>query len=259
MGLRQGVKNQFNNPNNFLISYDICTTIESLTPIRATLMYFAPLIFLLATFLGLAFTLFFAKRQNSLQPLSAYEKSMFALAAGVILFAWPLYFSALWKYGLVTIWVAFFTILAALSQIRGLNIAAVVVNGILLIYLVDPFFGSEIFTLAFDRTPPRHTSVHAYSGVLSSILTLYDNEQVACQDFYDYFKRDPNTEDRLRWDNPMKNSFGFCSRDWFTALGIFEAIAMLLVFLLFFVSLITHIRNVLFGKAEKTEEVVGWY
>lgn len=259
IGLRLGAAGKFNNPKDFRVPYEVCTTIEAMTPIRATLMYFGPLILLLATFLGLAFTLFFAKRQNSLQPLSAYEKSMFALACGVILFSWPLYFSALFKYGLALIWTAFFTILAALSQIRGLNIAAVVANGVLLIYLIDPFFGSEIFNLAFSRAPPRSNSVHAYSGVLSSILMLYDNDQVDCQSFYDYFKRDPATEDRLRWDNPHKMSFGFCSRDWFTALGIFEAIALMLVFILFFVSLITHIRNILFGKAEKTEEVVGWY
>jgi len=263
MGWRSGAQGSRTNPLNYGVAYEICTTVEAVDPFRGIVVFFLPIILLLATVLGLATSLFFAKRQNTLQPLSVYEKSMFILAALAILFAWPLYFSPLFKYGVVTIWACFFVMVAALSQLRPLNIAAVIVLGVLLVYLVDPWYGNEILTLAYDRAPPPADAVHGYSGVLASIATQYLGAMKAgggdCVAFYDYFLRDSMTEDRDRRDNPDKFTFGWCSRDWFTALGLFEVITILFVFLLFFVTLITHLRNVLFTKAEKTEEVVGWY
>jgi len=184
-----------------------------------------------------------------------------------IFFSWPIYFTPIFVYGVVTVWVSFFTILAALSQLRPLNIAATIVLGVLLVYLIDPFYGNEILTLAQSRAPPPANSVHGNTGVLAALATQYlsTESQAAlsspnsCTSFYDYFSRSPLTEDRLRFDNPHKFTFGFCQRDWFTALGIFEVIAILLVFLMFFVTLITHLRNILFTKAEKAEEAIGWY
>eukprot|EP00992_Anisonema_acinus_P015420 TRINITY_DN9746_c0_g1_i1.p1 TRINITY_DN9746_c0_g1~~TRINITY_DN9746_c0_g1_i1.p1 ORF type:complete len:752 (-),score=189.58 TRINITY_DN9746_c0_g1_i1:89-2344(-) len=258
-GLRPGSKGIASNRQNFRIPFEVCTSVEALTPFRAVQAFFVPLMLLLATYISLATTLFFAKRQSTLQPLSTYEKAMFGVAVVVILFSWPLYFSPLYKYAVITIWAAFFTIFAALSQMRGLFIAAIVILGVVLVYLFDPFYGNEILTLAFERTPPQADSVHGYSGVLHSITELISNDQAACTGWYDYFVRDVNVEDQLRWDNPMKKTFGFCSRGWFVALYLFELISMTGTFLLFFVTLVTHIRNVLFFKAQKSEEVVGWY
>jgi len=253
------MKGVSSNRANFLIPFEVCTSIEALTPFRAIQAFFVPLCLLLATYLSLAVTLFFAKRQSTLQPLSTYEKSMFGLACLTIFFSWPLYFSPLYKYALVTNWACFFVIFAALSQMRELNIAALVVLVVVLIYLVDPFYGNEILTLSFDRTTPRSDSVHGYAGVLHSISELISNGQMACTGWYDFFIRDKNVEDQLRWDNSQKVTYGFCARDWYSALFLFELIAIMLTFLLFFVSLVTHIRNILFFKAQKTDEVVGWY
>lgn len=262
MGWKSGALGQRSNPLYFRVPFEICTTVEALDPFRGILVFFFPLILLMATVLGLATTLFFAKRQNTLQPLSAYEKSMFVLATLAIFMSWPLYFSPLWKYAIITIWFCFFTMAAALSQIRLLNIAAIILLGTLLIYLIDPWYGNEILTLAYDRAAPERDAVHGYTGVLASLASQYistSRPNGFCTSWYSYFERDTLTEDRVRRDNPSKYTFGFCQRDWFTALGIFEVIAVMIVFLLFFVTLITHLRNILFTKAEKTEEVVGWY
>lgn len=258
-GLRPGSRGVVYNRKDFRVPFEVCTSMEALTPFRAVQAFVVPLVLLLATYVGLATTLFFAKRQSTLQPLSTYEKSMFALSCLVILFSWPIFFSPLYKYGIVTIWAAFFTIFASLSQMRGLNMAALVILGIVLLYLVDPFYGNELLTFSFERVPPKSDSVHGYSGVLHSISEMATNDQSACTGWYDYFTRDVNVEDQLRWDNPHKKTFGFCSRGWMVSLYLFELIALALTFLLFFVSLVTHIRNILFFKAQKTDEVVGWY
>jgi len=149
--------------------------------------------------------------------------------------------------------------LASLSQLRALNLGAIIVLGICLIYLIDPFYGNEILTLAEDRRPPLFNGVHGYSGVLSSLAMHTINGQTACTTWYDFFSRDVATEDQLRWDNPAKITFGFCARDWMTFLSIFSGLLIIVVFVLFFVTLITHIRNTLFEKAQKTDDLVGWY
>lgn len=259
MGLRGGAPGAPFNRYEFRVPYEVCTSVEGLTPFVAVQAFVVPLFLLIATFISLAATLFFAKRQSTLQPLSTYERSMFALCCVIILFAWPFFFSPLYKYGVVTIWAAFFVMLASLSQLRQLNIAALVVITVLLIYLVDPFYGNEILTLAEDRDAPPINSVHGYSGILSSTAMQILSGQSRCIEWYNFFQRDPKTEDRLRWDNPEKTSFGFCSRGWYVALALFGGILIALTFFLFFVTLVTHIRNILFEKAQKTDDVVGWH
>merc|ERR1712170_338462 len=115
MGLREGAANQPFNPRNYRIPFETCTKIEAMTPPIAVTAYFLPLMLLLATYLGLAATLFFAKRINTFNPISSYEKLVYVLAILAVLFAWPLFFSSLYKYGLVVAFGAFVCILAALS------------------------------------------------------------------------------------------------------------------------------------------------
>eukprot|EP01001_Neometanema_parovale_P007894 NODE_417_length_2519_cov_285.851419_g396_i0.p1 GENE.NODE_417_length_2519_cov_285.851419_g396_i0~~NODE_417_length_2519_cov_285.851419_g396_i0.p1 ORF type:complete len:776 (-),score=198.26 NODE_417_length_2519_cov_285.851419_g396_i0:139-2466(-) len=259
MGIQPGSINSKFNRRWFKIPYEVCTSIEGLTPFVAIQVYFLPLFLLAATYISLAATLFFAKRQSTLQPLSTYEKSMFTLCCAAILFAWPLYFSPLYKYGVVAVWACFFVMLASLSQLRQLNIAALFVVAILLVYLIDPFHGNEILTLAEDREAAAVNGVHGFSGVLSALVMEVSNGQSRCIAWYNFFQRDPRTEDQMRWDNPHKTSFGFCSRGWYVALSLFSGILIVLVFLLFFVTLVTHIRNILFEKAQKTDDIVGWH
>jgi hypothetical protein len=271
MGIRSGARNQIFNRIDFRVPYEVCTEMEGMTPFRATLAYLLPIFLLAATFISLFATLNFAKRQSSLNPLSIYEKSMFVFATISILLAWPLFFSTMYKYGIVWIWIMFFVMLASLSQLRALNIAAIIVLGILLIYVIDPFYGNEILTLASDRVPPPMSGVYGWTGVLASIVMNAIGDYSYCTTWYDYFRRDPLVED-MRLNNPTgslidttvslsHHTYGFCSRGWFVTLAVLEGINIIVSYFLFFLTLVTHIRNILFEKAQRTDDVVRqpWY
>lgn len=271
MGLRSGALGQPGNRKDFRVPYEVCTEMEGMTPFRAILAYLLPLFLLAATFTSLFATLNFAKRQSSLQPLSVYEKSMFVFATISILLSWPLFFSTMYKYGIVWIWAMFFVMLASLSQLRALNIAAIIILGITLIYVIDPFYGNEILTLASGRIPPPMAGVYGWSGVLGSIVMNAIGDYSYCTTWYDYFRRDPLVQD-MRYENPTgdltdlsvsvsHHTYGFCSRGWFVTLAVLEGINIIITYFLFFLTLITHIRNILFEKAQKTDDVVRqpWY
>lgn len=230
--------------------------------------FFLPIVLLAAMFLGLAFTLFFAKKQNAINPLSGYEKAIVALAFLVILFAWPLFFSPLYKYGVAIIWVAFFSLLAAIAGVKRLLPIALIVQIILLIYIFDPFAGNEILNLSYTRRvnlkpssavpilgSRTQDSGVAYSGVFLSIMALWRGDGVAyrgarCTRFYDgYFQRDSWVEDFERRDfGASKTTFGFCAREWFSALMIIEIIMAMWVIILFVVTLVAFIKNILVYK-----------
>jgi len=257
MGLREASNSRF-NPNNFRIPYEICTTVEAMNLPRAIIAYYHPLILLVATYVGLAFSLFFAKRQNALSPLSGYEKGMYVLALLLILFSWPMYFAPVWRYGVVTIWIAFFTIVAALAGIRSLVLIAAILQLVGFIYLIDFFYGSDIFTLASVR--PYGTDMAGSSGNLLAMLNMWrptvsrnsSAESLPgqrCVDFYGgFFRRDDLTEDWQRFDNPTKYTFGFCAREWVTALMVLGLFNIVLLAVLFFVTVITHLKNILVKK-----------
>jgi hypothetical protein len=273
LGIRAGSRGSFSNRIDFRVPYEVCTQIEGMTPFRATLAFLLPLFLLAATFIAFFATLNFAKRQNSLQPLSYYEMIIVAISALSILLAWPLYFSSTYKYGIVWIWSMFFVMLAALSQQRALNIASIVVLGLLIIYVVDPFYGNEFLTLASDRTPPPASGIHGYTGVIGSLVMNVAGDYGACTNWYDYFRRDPLVEDPrllnpangLLIDTPFlglsHHTYGFCARGWLVALCVFTGLDIIVTYFLFFMALVTHIRNILFEKAQKTDDVVRqpWY
>jgi hypothetical protein len=222
---------------------------------RAIIAYYFPLILLLATYIGLAFSLFFAKRQNALSPLSGYEKGMYVLALLLILFSWPMYFAPVWRYGVVIIWIAFFTIVAALAGIRSLVLVAAILQLVGFIYLIDFFYGSDIFSLASVR--PYGTDAAGSSGNLLSMLNMWrapvgPNGALPgqrCVDWYlGFFRRDDATEDWQRFDNPTKFTFGFCAREWVAALMVLGLFNIVLLAVLFFVTVITHLKNILVKK-----------
>jgi len=213
--------------------------------------FLLPIALLLATFLGLAFSLFFAKRQNQMNPISGYEKAILTFAFLIIFFGWPLYFSPLYRYGVVIVWTGFFSIVAALAGIRGLVLAAAFVQLLLLVYIFDPFGGNELFNLAHTRAPENAFGA-AYSGIFLSINALHRGNDVAypgarCTAFYaGWFVRTPQEDP---WVNPPdKFTFGFCAREWFGALLIIEIINTLWIIILFLVTIVAHIKNVLVKK-----------
>jgi hypothetical protein len=259
--------NRYNDYNVGVFS-EVCSTIENLHPLRAVVAFFLPIVLLAAMFLGLAFTLFFAKKQNAINPLSGYEKAIVALSFLVIVFAWPLFFSPLYKYGVAIIWVAFFSLLAAIAGVKRLIPIALVVQIILLVYIFDPFAGNEILNLSYSRQvnlkPTRGDGSGqadagvAYSGVFLSIMALWRGDGVAyrgarCTRFYDgYFQRDAWVEDFERRDfGGSKTTFGFCAREWFATLMIVEILMAMWVIILFVVTLVAFIKNVLVYKVIK--------
>jgi hypothetical protein len=259
--------NRYNDYNVGVFS-EVCSTIENLHPLRAVVAFFLPIVLLAAMFLGLAFTLFFAKKQNAINPLSGYEKAIVALAFLVIVFAWPLFFSPLYKYGVAIIWVAFFSLLAAIAGVKRLIPIALIVQVILLIYIFDPFAGNEILNLSYTRQvnlkPQRgdgsavQNAGVAYSGVFLSIMALWRGDGVSyrgarCTRFYDgYFQRDAWVEDFERRDfGGSKTTFGFCAREWFATLMIVEILMAMWVIILFVVTLVAFIKNILVYKVIK--------
>jgi hypothetical protein len=240
------------NPNHFRIPFEICTEREALNVPRAIIAYYFPIILLIATYLGLAFSLFFAKRQNALSPLSGYEKGMYVLALLLILFSWPMYFAPIWRYGVVVIWIAFFSIVAALSGIRILVLAAAIIQFFGFVYIIDFWYGSDLFTLASVR--PGSNNGVGHSGNLLSAVKMWrtplGNGTYAqqCTSWYDFFIRDDRTEDWQRFDNPTKLTFGFCAREWVATLMVLCLFIMALLAILFTVTVITHLKNVLVKK-----------
>jgi hypothetical protein len=251
MGHREASLSQW-NANNFRLPYEVCTEKESLNLPRAIIAYYFPLILLIATYLGLAISLFFAKRQNALSPLSGYEKAMYVFALLLILFSWPMYFAPIWRYGVVTIWIAFFTIVAALSGIRVLVLAAAIAQIIGFIYLIDFWYGSDLFTLA--SVQPRSTNGVGSTGNILSAVKMWRTQLgntpygQQCTSWYDFFNRDDLTEDWQRFDNPTKLTFGFCAREWVSTLMVLCLFNIVLLAVLFFITVITHLKNILVKK-----------
>jgi hypothetical protein len=256
MGFRAGSPGSRFAGNDYNIPFEVCTEIESVTPYRATFAYILPAGLLAATFLGLAFTLFFAKRMNALNPLSAYERAMMALALFAVILSWPLYFSPMYKYGVVFTWVALFTIVAALAGLKRLVVVALVLQVIVLIYIFDPFGGNEILNLAYHRVD--RLNGFGFSGVFLSVRNLWNDTASEdafdfpgwrCVDFYDgYFLRDPLTEDQQRLHDPLRSTYGYCGREWIAVLLYLTGVITLTYITLFVVTLITHAKNVLVKK-----------
>jgi len=256
MGYRSGAPGSRFSSNEYNVPYEICTSIEAVTPYRATFAYILPAGLLFAMFLGLAFTLFFAKRVNSLNPISAYERAILALSLFAIVLSWPLFFSPMYKYGVVFIWVAFFTIVAALAGLKRLVVVALVFQVVVLIYIFDPFGGNEILNLAYHRVD--RLNGFGYTGVFLSVRNLWNDTAATggsdfpgwrCVDFYDgYFNRDAATEDRARIHDPLRSTYGYCGREWISVLLYLTGVITVTYIVLFVVTLITHAKNVLVKK-----------
>jgi hypothetical protein len=69
-----------------------------------------------------------------------------------------------------------------------------------------------------------------------------------CTSWYDFFLRDDLTEDWQRFDNPTKLTFGFCAREWVATLMVLCLFNIVFLAVLFFVTTITHLKNVLVKK-----------
>jgi len=138
------------NPNDFRVSYEACTEIEQMQPIKAFWTVLMPLACLLITFFATGLTLVFANKASS-RSYAAIEKAMINIALLAIIFNLVIFFSPSWKYGLVVLFVQLFTILTAAARVQKLNAVCVFLQLLLVLYLVDPFHGNQYFTFASSR------------------------------------------------------------------------------------------------------------
>eukprot|EP00999_Lentomonas_sp_LEN2_P001551 NODE_260_length_1793_cov_234.756303_g233_i0.p1 GENE.NODE_260_length_1793_cov_234.756303_g233_i0~~NODE_260_length_1793_cov_234.756303_g233_i0.p1 ORF type:complete len:566 (+),score=193.95 NODE_260_length_1793_cov_234.756303_g233_i0:248-1699(+) len=231
--------------NSTHVSYTQCTTIEQMNPFRAFWIFVLPTALLLTTALGLALVLVFANKAAARQ-FSNVERGLVVLSVVLALLAIPLFFSPLYKYGIIIVLIALWTILTAASRDRWLNIVCVVALIFLVLYLIDPFHSSGYFTFAYwrhfhgDHLGKTHQNargiLHATGMLWPDAWTVQDDQM--CSQFYQYFRLDPDLLDTDRYDNPLRSTFGYCSRGWILALFLFEGFIILVTILLLLLALL---------------------
>jgi len=241
-----GLSNR-NNWNEFNLAYEVCTPIQHISTVKAFWIFILPMYLMLSTLITSALALVFVHKAATRQFL-VIEKLMVALSILAVLFSVPLFFAPVYKYGIITIFVALFSILVAAAPYKPLRIVGIVILLILLIYLYDPFHGNHYLTLASGRTqsglPDPETA-----GVWYTTGKSWKNEsQVAldttnhCVQWYGgYFRFDPALSDCDRVNNPNVTTFGYCGRGWVTTLLITEGALLLFVSLLFLCAVLAAI------------------
>jgi hypothetical protein len=240
---------------------DICTNIRQMTPIRAFWIFVLPTAFLLATFLALAVALVYANKA-AIRVFTWVERFLIFFAVILTLLACPLYFSPLYKYGGVIALICFWVIITAATRVRWINAVAIGALIFLQIYLYDPFHGSAYFNLAYWRvwTDSPHAGMTDYrsNGLIHTTRMMFPNVTTTnqyqwCTRYYDYFLEDPALKDFDRLDNPLRTTFGYCSRGWVMALYLisgFIFIASLLLLVLAIMALINRFRKEILEPVE---------
>lgn len=131
---------------NYGNTYDVCTTVEYLNPIRAVAVFVVPTALLLMSVGILLLASVFALRQAD-RSYFLTEKILVVLAVALAFFTWPLFFSPQFKYGIIAMAAAASTIAAAGARIKYTHVVMAVVYVVLVLFLLDPFSGSELFNL----------------------------------------------------------------------------------------------------------------
>jgi len=240
---------------------DVCTNIRQMTPIRAFWIFVLPAMFLLATFLALAVALVYANKA-AIRVFTWVERFIIFFAVILSLLACPLYFSPLYKYGGVIALIGFWAIITAATRVRWINAIAIGALIFLQIYLYDPFHGSAYFNLAYWRiwvdSPHAGMTDPRSNGILHTTRMMFPNVTTTnqiqwCTRYYDYFLEDPQTKDFDRLDNPLRTTFGYCSRGWVMALYLlsgFIFIASMLLLVLVIMALINRFRKEILEPVE---------
>jgi hypothetical protein len=231
------------NYNELDQPYEVCTTIETLTPLKGFWLFVWPAYMLTMTCICMAFVLAFVGK-SSRRSFAFLERAMITVAFLTIILAVACFFAPVYKYGVWLVIVSLFTVVVAAARVKYLNLALVIVQFITLMYLFDPLNGNNYLNFASLRTPsglPDPTS----AGVLHSIQKIFPNlptiqAQRYCSEYYDYFSYDPQMYDYRR-TNPAKLTFGYCGDGWITALLIFEGIVLMLVLVQFVLDLIAFV------------------
>jgi len=240
-GYRSFAPNRPNNPREFGVLYEQCTTIQKLDEIKSFWIFVLPAVLLLATLFGLALVLVFANKA-SVRIFSFIEKTIIGVAIFASLFASLLYFSPAYKYGVVVVFVCVVSIASAAARIRWLNGLALVALGVTILYIVDPFDGNNYLTFnylryEFDGNPRPDTH-----GLFHLLTRLYPrhfdwdfqaHENICTNWYQGYFMYDRGLEDNDRWNNPHVQTFAYCSRGFIVGLLITAAVMLIFLAALF--------------------------
>jgi len=223
--------------------YEQCSVIEQLSPNKSFWIFVLPTYLLLLSVASLALVLVFANTVST-RSYNFLEKTLIAISIFIAIFGIACFFAPVYKYGIVMIFIALFTIVTAAARVKWLNVLAVIAYVIALLYLFDPFNGNAYFNFASNRLPNGGVDLET-AGILHATWKMYNetygpaigqNNTVVpsyCTNYYDYFMIDPAMRDYDRYDNPIVKTFGYCSRGWITALLIFEGILLILTLVAF--------------------------
>jgi hypothetical protein len=226
--------------------YEQCSTIEQISILRAWWIFVLPTKLLALTLIILAFVLVFASRGTT-RSHSLIERALIIVGVLVVLFALPNFFSPAYKYGIVMVIVGVVGILAAAERTPWLNILAIIVIIVGLLYLFDPFHGgNDVLSFSSFRYTDNSQRDDESSGILHFIgnknwrnITVVNSKDNFCVQYYDYFRLDSQLRD-IRMENPLVTTFGYCGRGWITALLIFEAILCFLTILLLVLAILAY-------------------
>eukprot|EP00999_Lentomonas_sp_LEN2_P003077 NODE_92_length_2352_cov_157.526292_g71_i0.p1 GENE.NODE_92_length_2352_cov_157.526292_g71_i0~~NODE_92_length_2352_cov_157.526292_g71_i0.p1 ORF type:complete len:727 (-),score=211.78 NODE_92_length_2352_cov_157.526292_g71_i0:109-2289(-) len=234
-GVRAGALGAPANDMEYMIKYEQCTIIENLGPIKAFWVYVLPAFLLTATLLALALVILFANNVSA-RSYSFVESGMVIVGVLLILAALPFYFSPAYKYSVLFVIVSLMCVLSASARVKWLNIVALAATIVLILYVVDPFHGNELFNFGYYRLENGQPDAEG-AGIFHTVQDLFNRPKM-CTDYYKYFMMDPLLHDNERIHNPHKTTFGYCSRGWIMTLLVFAAVCMILTLLLFTLTLI---------------------
>eukprot|EP01012_Entosiphon_sulcatum_P045892 TRINITY_DN613_c0_g1_i1.p1 TRINITY_DN613_c0_g1~~TRINITY_DN613_c0_g1_i1.p1 ORF type:complete len:735 (-),score=150.86 TRINITY_DN613_c0_g1_i1:53-2230(-) len=244
--LTQGYTNytSYNDPTVNYLPYEQCTIIEQLSPIKSFWIFVLPAMLILASILLLSLSLTFATHVSS-YAYHPIELALMGFAVLIAILAIPCFFATVYKYGVVMVVVASFTILVTAARSKWLNLVLSAVYIVALVYLFDPFNGNAFFTLASARNSDGSVDMES-SGILHATgKNFHDIPNTRairyCTNYYNYFLPDPALHDYDRWDNPQVPTFGYCARSWIFALLIIEGFLLMLTLVNFVVSLLALI------------------
>jgi cell division protein FtsW (lipid II flippase) len=183
---------------------------------------------------------------------SLLEKMIIAVGVIVVLVSCALYFSPVYKYGIVFSISAIIAIIASAARVRWITVLALVAVGISAWYLLDPWHGNDYLTLSYWRLAngnpdPRTAGLfHSLGNLFPARDQIRDVAVNQCVIYYGYFILDPLLQDENRFNNPEVTTFGYCTRGWITALLVLAGVlwaSLVFLFALLVLALILRFRK----------------
>lgn len=158
-GRRPGAPGQWNNPLDYDVEFEVCSVIEQMNTVKAFWVFVWPAELMGGTFVALAIALGFASHANkyATAKYKNIERLIIAIATLASLFAIPLFFAPLYKYGTLIVLTSVVAIVTAASRVRWLNVFCVLLHGLLVLYILDPFHANILFNFSSMRTPNGNT------------------------------------------------------------------------------------------------------